>query len=302
MTFSAPMVLLFLAIPVIIAVFVWQHRGWGLAMPFDHRAHRTRRFLSVVLKGLEFTPAIVLAAVIIILAGPQVLRRPSNQRVLTNIQFCFDVSGSMNSGGRYTMARKAVENFIDAREGDAFGMTLFGSYQIRWVPLTRDLEAIRQSLEFADPRRQPIHMGGTRIGSALKFCHGNMLAEAEQGDRMIVLVSDGMSSDLSDPSSQAEIAELLEDSDITLYHVHVGTSSVPATVADLARQSGGEAFVATDRKGLDRVFDHIDRMRPAKFEPGGTVPMDNFLPFVLVALVALGLHVMGILGLRYTPW
>ena len=29
MTFSAPMVLLFLAIPVIIAVFAWQHRGWG---------------------------------------------------------------------------------------------------------------------------------------------------------------------------------------------------------------------------------------------------------------------------------
>ncbi|MCH2162637.1 MAG: hypothetical protein MK085_12295, partial [Phycisphaerales bacterium] len=80
------------------------------------------------------------------------------------------------------------------------------------------------------------------------------------------------------------------------------TSSVPATVADLARQSGGEAFVATDRKGLDRVFDHIDRMRPAKFEPGGTVPMDNFLPFVLLALAGLSLHVMGLLGLRYTPW
>ena len=63
------------------------------------------------------------------------------------------------------MARDAVVEFIDARDGDAFGLTLFGSYPIRWVPLTRDLEAIRNALPFADPQRQPMHMGGTRIGA-----------------------------------------------------------------------------------------------------------------------------------------
>ena len=63
-----------------------------------------------------------------------------------------------------------------------------------------------------------------------------------------------------------------------------------------------DIIVATDRKGLSRVFGHIDRMRPARFEPGGTVPMDFFLPFALVALGGLGLHLVGLLGLRYTPW
>lgn len=303
MTFSRPEALLFLAVPVVIVVFAWQYRGWGLAMPFDHRSHENRFWLRMTLRFFEILPAVMLAAVIGLLAGPQVLRKPLDERVLTNIQFCFDVSGSMSGEGRYEMARTAVENFVDVREGDAFGMTLFGTHTMRWLPLTRDLNAIRHSLDFADPRRQPVHIGGgTRIGNALEFCHDNMLAEAEPGDRMIVLVSDGVSSDLRDASSQAEMSDLLERSNITLFHVHVGTSAVPMVVADIAEQTGGEAFVATDRKGLDRVFNHIDRMRPAKFEPGGTVPMDFVLPFVLVAMSALGLHVMGLLGLRYTPW
>ena len=303
MTFSNPEVLLFLAIPVVVVVFAWRHRGWGLVMPFDHRAHKQRRWLRFTLRIFEILPAVVLAAVIGILAGPQVLRKPLDKRVLTNIQFCFDVSGSMTTEGRYEMARTAVEKFIDAREGDAFGMTLFGTHTMRWLPLTRDLNAIRNSLDFADPRRQPRHIGGgTRIGNALEFCHDNMVVEAEPGDRMIVLVSDGSSSDLRDAASQAELSDMLERSNITLYHVHVGTSGVPMVVGDIAEQTGGEAFVATDRKGLDRIFDHIDRMQPAKFEPGGTVPMDFFLPFVIVAMSALGLHMLGLFGLRYTPW
>ena len=301
MTFTYPSVLLLLAVPVILLVFAWQHRGWGLAMPFDHKTFRSRRWLRWLLSSAEMLPAIVLASVIVMLAGPQVLRTPKDERVLTNIEFCLDVSGSMG-GRRYEMASEAVEKFIDAREGDAFGLTLFGSHQIRWTPLTTDLAVIRQALPFANPRNQPMHMVGTMIGAALEFCHDNMLREAGEGDRMIVLVSDGFSADLSSSGAQAETGAMLNSADITLYHVHVGGAVVPTSVADLARETGGEAFAATDRKGLERIFNHIDRMRPAKFAPGGTVPMDFFMPFAVVGLLALGLHTLGLLGLRYTPW
>jgi Ca-activated chloride channel family protein len=255
-----------------------------------------------LLSGFDSLPAIVLIVVICMLAGPQVLRRPSDQRVLTNIQFCLDVSGSMTAGNRYEMAIEAVEDFVGAREGDAFGLTLFGSYAIRWVPLTQDLDAIRNALPFADPRRQPMHMGGTRIGHALQFCLGNIATEAVAGDRMIILVSDGMSSDLSNPNDSLTMADDLSASNITLFHVHVGTGAVPGMVQELARETGGEAFVATDRKGLERVFRHIDQLQPDRFAPGGTVPMDFFLPFAVVGLSALGLHLVGLFGGRYTPW
>lgn len=302
MSFNEPALLMLLAVPVVLIVWAWQRRGWGIALPFDHQKHAPRRWLSWLLSVFDTLPAIVLLGVVFILAGPQVLRRPSEQRVLTNIQFCVDVSGSMTIGRRYEMAIEAVENFVDSREGDAFGLTLFGSYPIRWVPLTKDLDSIRNALPFADPGRQPMHMGGTRIGTALQFCHGNMAVEAEEGDRMIILVSDGVSSDLGDSSAALVLADELRASNIVVYHVHVGNGMVPGVVQNLARETGGEAFVATDRKGLERVFRHIGQLRPDRFEPGGTVPMDFFLPFAAMSLVALGAHVVGLFGARYTPW
>lgn len=302
MNFTDPTILLLLAAPAILLTWAWQRRGWGLAMPFDHQGHARRRWLAWVMSVFDSFPAIALAGMVFILAGPQVLRRPSNERVLTNIQICVDVSGSMTMDRRYQMATEAVEAFVDARRGDAFGLTLFGSYPIRWVPLTKDLDAIRNALPFANPRNQPIHMGGTRIGEALRFCLGNMAVEAVEGDRLIILVSDGVSSDLNDSGGAMSLADDLNASNITVFHVHVGTGQVPAVVQDLARETGGEAFIATDRKGLDRVFRRIDQMRPAHFEPGGTVPMDFFMPFALVSLCALGGQVVGLLGMRYSPW
>jgi Ca-activated chloride channel family protein len=231
-----------------------------------------------------------------------VLKRPKQERVLTNIQFLMDVSGSMNAENRYEMASDAITEFVNTREGDAFGLTLFGSYAIRWVPLTRDLEAIRNALPFANPRHQPSHMGGTRIGHALRFVMPNMVAEASEGDRMIVLVSDGVSSDLRATDGAFTLADELNEANITLYHVHVGSGAVPTIVQDMARETGGEGFIATDSQSLERVFAHIDRLRPDRFTRGGTVPVDFFLPFALAGLVALVIHIIGLLGLRYTPW
>ena len=301
-SFSHPWVLVLLGVPVILVAWAWQHRGWGVAMPFDHHAHRPRPLLGALLRGFEMLPAVILAAALVALAGPQILRQPTAQRVLTNIQICFDVSGSMNVEDRYGMARSAVEDFIDQREGDAFGLTLFGSYQIRWTPLTKDLSAIRQALPFADPSSQPSHMGGTMIGSALRFCMRNMEQEAGEGDRLIVLVSDGVSADLGSGFAEGDVGTELAEAGIVLYHVHVGSGMVPEEMRSISRQTGGESFVATDRRGLEEIFTHIDRMQPARFAPGGTVPMDFFTPLAILALGGLGLHLLGLLGLRYTPW
>jgi Ca-activated chloride channel homolog len=208
------------------------------------------------------------------------------------------VSGSMTIEDRYKNAQKAVEEFINVRKGDAFGLTLFGSDQIRWTPLTTDLNAIRNALPFADPRRMPSHMGGTLIGAALLFCRDHMIQEAEKGDRVIILVSDGGSSDFGN----ADYGKELADAKITFYHIHIGTDEMPQEVVEIAAQTGGQAFAARDASGLKHVFEHIDRMKPAKFTPSGTIPMDHFRPFALATLAVLGLRLIGLLGVRHTPW
>ncbi len=246
-------------------------------------------------------PLLLLAAAVVMLAGPQMMKKPRAERLLTNIQICLDVSGSM-SGPRYRLASKAITEFTNAREGDALGLTMFGSHQIRWIPLTRDLSAIRNALPFADPEHQPIHMSGTAIAAALRFCKANMEAEALGGDRLILMVSDGDSSDL-DNGENEKVAEELKSAGITLYHIHVAEDEpIPGEVVDMANATGGGAFAAADADSTKQVFRHIDKMRPAKFAQAGTIPMDHFKPFAIAALVLAGLHTLGLLGARYTPW
>ncbi len=300
MTFTHPWVLLFLAVPV---VLVWTilARPAGMTAPADGLpTRRERRGLRALLGFFELVPLALLAVAIVMLAGPQTLQQPKRERSLTNITICLDVSGSM-SGRNYQLATKAVEDFTRAREGDAFGLTLFGIQQIRWLPLTKDLQAVRNALPFANPDFQPSHMAGTAIGAALQFCGRNMVAEAKSGDRLIILVSDGMSADL-EGDKPTEIGEELKQEGITVFHIHIDESEVPGDVLELVELTGGQSFAATDLESLKAIFTHIDRMKPATFSNPGTVPLDRFAPFAVVALVLCGLHAVGLLGARWTPW
>jgi hypothetical protein len=269
-------------------------------MTFVHPWVLGRRWLRVVLGVFDTVPLLLMAVAVVVLAGPQMLKVPRSERSLTNIQIAMDVSGSMG-GPRYRLASQAIEEFTKAREGDAFGLTLFGSHQIRWIPLTKDLRAVRNAMPFANPENQPLHMSGTSIGAALRFCRDNMEREAPEGDRLIILVSDGFSSDLG-AGQEFEIAEELKDAGITVYHIHVAEDAIPAEVVEIARLTGGEAMAASDASTLKTVFTHIDRMKPAKFIARGAVPLDHFHPFAFAALVLAGLHLAGLLGMRYTPW
>ena len=49
--------------------------------------------------NLHLFLAYCLAVAILLLAGPQRLREPQSQRVLTNIEFCVDISGSIRLRG-----------------------------------------------------------------------------------------------------------------------------------------------------------------------------------------------------------
>jgi Ca-activated chloride channel family protein len=70
----------------------------------------------------------------------------------------------------------------------------------------------------------------------------------------------------------------------------------------MTRITGGDAFAATDADSIKHVFKHIDRMKPATFKSVGTMPLDHFRPFALAALALVGVHMLGLLGARYTPW
>jgi Ca-activated chloride channel family protein len=302
MSFAYPWVLALLAVPVALLVWEWKRGGLPLVMPFDHAEPRRGNMLAGLLHAAHSLPALLLAAAIVILAGPQRWSEPKTRRALTNIEFCLDVSGSMVSGfggsTRYDAAMESINEFITYRQGDAFGLTIFGSSVLHWVPLTSDPSAFRCATPFLRPERLPPWFGGgTMIGMALEACL-KVLAAREEGDRMIILVSDGYSFDLNDET----VARKLRDHNIPVYTIHVADGSPPEQIDTLARITGGEVFAAGDPAALKAVFKRIDEMRATRLEKTAPEVMDHFGPFAWAGLSALGAMALTLLGLRRTPW
>jgi Ca-activated chloride channel homolog len=252
----------------------------------------------------ESLPALLLAVAVLLLALPQQLDRPKEKRAMTNIQFCVDISGSMTarfgSGDRYAAAMKAISEFLDYRTGDSFGLTFFGNNYLHWVPLTSDPSAFRCSIPFMHPDSAPPGFGGTEIGKAVLGCREE-LASRSDGDRMLILVTDGFSADLMN-GAELDIAKRLKRDGITLFAVNIQDSDARGEIVNLARLTGGEVFNPDDPRGLTEVFKKIDEMTKAKLEQGAAELVDWFLPFCIAGLSILGLFVLLQLWLRYTPW
>lgn len=301
MSFNYPWMLFLLLIPAVIVAWIWRRSGRHVVLPLDHSEHKGGRWLGRLVNSASCFPALGLAVVIIVLSGPLRLSEPKTKRRLTNIEFCVDISGSMTApfgdGSRYDASMKAINDFLDYREGDAFGLTFFGNNVLHWVPLTSDTSAVRCSPPFMRPENVPPWFGGTMIGKALRACQ-KVLVEREEGDRTIVLVSDGSSGDSLDD----ELARKLRQDNIAVYAIHIGSGDAPAEIVNITSLTGGEVFVSGDVEGLKGIFKRIDEMKQTKLEKTSAETMDNYAPWCILGLSVLGMSLLTSLGLRYTPW
>jgi len=303
-SFRQAWVLLFLLVPLALLAWVWRGRGRGVVLPLDHARSKDGRWIARALRVCESLPALLLGIVIVLLAGPQRWDEPHTQRSLTNIEFCVDVSGSMTAkfgeGNRYDAAMKAINEFIDYREGDAFGLTFFGSSTLHWVPLTTDVSAVRCAPPFMRPGNLPPWFNGTQIGEALLACR-KVLTAREEGDRMILLVTDGFSADLSGGRDE-EIAHTLARDGIVVYAVNVAETEIPGEISNITSLTGGQVFASDDPARLSQVFQSIDKMQVTRLEKVQTETLDDLGPWCWLGLGLLGLSLLASLGARYTPW
>lgn len=302
--FERPWVLAALLLPAFLTARLWKRRGRAVALPVDFGSHASRSLVGRSITIAESLLPGLLAIAIIIAANPQTTGSPITQRRLTNIMFCVDCSGSMlaafGDGDRYDASMKAINQFLHFRDGDAFGLTFFAQDVVRWCPLTRDVSAFECSLPFMRPDAQRAIGGGTMIARALSACRG-FLEEQEQGDRMVILVSDGQSFDLMNGADE-ETARELKESRVVLFAIHIGDTEIPAEISSIAQATGGEAFVSGDPAALETVFRRIDAMKPAEIEQIGIEYVDALAPFCTAGLTLALMAAGAAFGLRYTPW
>ena len=304
MNFVRPGLLVLLIVPLLLILWTWRRQGGRVALPFDFSPQARGTGWRVAVDSALTVPSLLLAVAIAIIAGPQRLSEPKTQRVMTNIEFCVDCSGSMTSklgeGTRYDASMQAINSFLDFRKGDAFGLTFFGNSVLHWVPLTKDISAFRCAPPFMRPEVAPPWMGGTEIGKALKACQ-KILVSRQEGDRMIVLISDGFSFDLGNGNDEI-IAESLRADRIVVFAIHVAETSVPDQIVNVARLTGGEVFPVDDPQSMTAVFKRIDEMKETKIERIAPETTDDFFPWCIAGLTLLGTSLLSQFGLRYTPW
>ena len=322
MIFQYPQLLGLLALPVILAFWEWVRRGQPLALPFDHGKQGRGFVLRFLVISAHCLPSLLLAVSILFLAHPMAHTPPEVERQLNNVQFLLDTSGSMaeDHGSqaqgrhrRFDSAMDAIEDFISYRKGDAFGLTIFSRHFIHWVPLTLDTQSIPLSKNFIQPdnprvdppgtprRGLPDELWGiTKIGKAL-YGAAEMLSERPTGDRMIILMTDGESSDIL-PPLDTPVINYLRSENITVFTIMLNGDKISDPLIRITRASGGEVFNAITPEALDNVFRKIDEMQKVVILEKRPQVVDYYEPLFLPAIIVLSLSVIALFGLRFTPW
>jgi Ca-activated chloride channel family protein len=150
------------------------------------------------------------------------------------------------------------------------------------------------------PENVPVWFNGTEIGKALRGCKQE-LVRRQQGDRMIVLVTDGESADLFGDAADT-IADELKREGVTVFAIIIGMDSIQDEIITITSKTGGEAFLAGDPTTMKAIFKRIDEMKQSPTEKKLADLFDFTKPFCFVGLALLACQVLASFGLREVPW
>lgn len=266
-------------------------------------------FAATVLLALAWLCLVVAAA------RPQHLGPPEPQRRSGRaLMMAVDLSGSMSLddmqlAGRQVTRFAAVEaiagDFIDRRAGDELGLILFGSQAYLVTPLTYDLDAVRAQLHGAVvglPGRE------TAIGDALAVAV-KRLVDMPEAARVVVLLTDGVNN--AGSIAPREAARAAKAAGVRVYTIGIGANAmrVPdffgtrvvnpsadldvGMLTDIANQTGGRFFRATDTDQLAAAYRAIDELEPVPQQGAALRPRFELFRWpLLAALVLFGIAVL----------
>lgn len=309
---------LFLLYVPLIAWYVWKHRNANPSLGLSTTAPIAKLPLSWKPLLIHFCFILQLVAIgglIVALARPQTHDDFNKSRVNgTDIVIALDISGSMNAKdfepSRFSAAKEVAAKFVNQREHDNIGLVVFAGESLSLMPLTNDRGALVNAID-------NIKMGdltdGTAIGDGLVSAI-NRIVSGHAKSKSIILLTDGTNNAGEVPPATA--AQIAKQKGVRVYTIGVGTNgtiNIPdpygfssttietkideESLKDIAQTTNGKYFRAKDEKVLKKVFDEIDQLEKSILDVDKyTYTEENFEPWILLSLCALGLYLL----LRYT--
>ena len=211
---------------------------------------------------------------------------------------------------RMQVVKGVMGRFVERREGDRVGLIIFGSQSFMLAPLTMDRLAVQQLLNGV---AAGIAGQGTALGDAIALGM-KKLRERPPQSRVMILIADGDST--AGTFAPGEAARLAGLAGVRIYVIGVGSTKarIPiredgvikyrddltmneTTLREIAANSGGAFFRATDTRALEEISARIDQLEKTQAQARtALIPQPLFrwpLGAALLALLALGLFPEG---------
>lgn len=262
------------------------------------------------IKSLFYVKLFVMVLFILALTRPQILNyydKESKKGI--DILITLDISGSMASidfkpKNRLEVAKEVISSFIQKRLTDRLGLVIFAGTSYTKCPLTIDYDILKYFLEETAIGELE---DGTAIGMALATSV-NRIRYSKSRTKILILLTDGVNNRGEiDPRDAAKIAK---DFNVKVYTIGVGTrGKAPYPVRDsfgrqqymmvdvqideellkeIANNTGGLYFRATDKDSLQQIFTEIDRWEKTEITTKRYYnARDLFIYFIFAALVIL---------------
>ncbi len=318
-SFSQPLFFaLFALLPLLAVWYFARGNKQSAAVVISDAGARGLSSAKAALRHIPFVLRLLaISCIIMALARPQTrteLQKAEGEGV--DIVLCIDVSGSMTAQdfqpNRLEAAKKVAADFVNSRSNDRIGVVIFAGESFTQCPITTDHAVLLSAID-------NIHNGlledGTAIGSGLGTSV-DRLRDSKSKSKVVILLTDGENNGgLIDPRTAKEIAKTFG---VKVYTIGVGTEgyapqpvNTPLGVQmqnakvtidekllkEIAAETGGEYFRATDNASLEKIYSDIDKLEKSKVEVSSIARYtEKFFPFAIAALALLFLEVL----LRFT--
>ena len=249
---------------------------------------------------------LALSALIIVLARPQSMDRWENRKVEgIDIVIAFDVSGSMLAEdfkpNRIEAAKEIGMEFVASRPDDRMGLVIFAGESYTQCPLTIDHAVL---LNLFSEIKDGIIEDGTAIGMGLATAV-NRLKESDAISKVIILLTDGVNN-MGNISPMAA-AEIAKEFGIKVYTIGIGKTGMAPypfqtpfgiqyqnievkideeVLQNIANQTGGKYFRATDNQKLRDIYKEIDSLEKTELEVKTySQPREEFTLILMIAML-----------------
>jgi len=254
-----------------------------------------------------------LTFIIIALARPQTSMSSQNISVEgIDIMLATDISGSMLAEdfrpNRLEAAKDVAIKFIKSRPNDRIGLVVFSGESFTQCPLTTDHAVL---INLYNEIKSGMVDDGTALGDGLATAV-NRLKESKAISKVIILLTDGINNmGAIDPVSAADIAALYGIRIYTIGVGTIGTAPYPfqtafgiqyqnvevqideALLQKISTMTNGKYFRAVNKQKLENIYKEIDKLEKSKIDVTEFKrKKEEFFPFLLIAMVLLGLEVL----------